>query len=529
MTILGSKRGLFGVVLFLGLLAMTSRSITDPDLWWHLRTGQWAVENGRVPHTDPFSFTRGGSPWVSHEWLSEIIFFELWKRGGPGALIAFSAVITTAGFLLLYWRCPGRPQWAAALTALGATASALSWGARPQMFTFTLASLLLWLLERGEKHSRIVLLVPPLFLLWLNLHAGFALALALLLLYGLGLALECVSGSEPWEKSGPTIARVFAVTLACFALVPLNPSGAQLYRYPLETLFSGGMRDVIMEWFSPNFHQWLMVPLLLVFLILIVAMARSRPRVKGRTLLPLLFTAGAALDAVRHIPIFILLAIPVVAAALAPTSEAPLLMRRRPVSRSAAAIINGAALILLSAFAVGRWIELARQQPVQEAAHFPRAAVAFLQSHEEGERLFAYYDWGGYAIWELYPRYRVFADGRADLYGDELLRECSQTVPQIRAGWEQVLQSWDVQTVMIPPSTALAQALMIHGGWSQAYRDQQAAIFVRVRAKPDKAEVIEDGSRAKKCILVHPDSAKLMITHWNGSSVAGVEWVGPRR
>ncbi len=95
----------FAAILLLGLLAMTARNAVDPDLWWHLRTGQWIVETGHVPHSDPFSFTRAGEPWVSHEWLSEVVFYELWKHGGAVALIVFSAMVTTLGFMLLYLRC----------------------------------------------------------------------------------------------------------------------------------------------------------------------------------------------------------------------------------------------------------------------------------------------------------------------------------------------------------------------------------------------------------------------------------------
>src|ERR1700719_1802349 len=165
----------FAAILLFGLLAMTARPATDPDLWWHLRTGQWIVETGHVPHSDPFSFTRAGHAWVSHEWLSEVAFYELWKHGGAAALIVFSAIITTAGFLLLYLRCRlcgAKKHWAAAATVFGALASAPSWGARPQMFTFTLASLLLWLLESGnelergnkEDRPRLLFWIPPLFL-----------------------------------------------------------------------------------------------------------------------------------------------------------------------------------------------------------------------------------------------------------------------------------------------------------------------------------------------------------------------------
>ena len=86
-----NKRAFFGGILLFGLLAMTARSATDPDLWWHLRTGQWIVETGHVPHSDPFSFTRAGHAWVSHEWLSEVVFYELssflFNNNGPDTVI----------------------------------------------------------------------------------------------------------------------------------------------------------------------------------------------------------------------------------------------------------------------------------------------------------------------------------------------------------------------------------------------------------------------------------------------------------
>ena len=172
---LGETQVAFIAILSLGLLAMTARGTTDPDLWWHLRTGQWIVETGHIPHVDPFSFTRRGQPWVAHEWLSEIVFYKLWKYLGFSGLIVFSAMITSAGFMLLFFRCPGKRHWAAGATVMGALASAPSWGVRPQMFTFTMACLLLWLIERGEERPRLLFWIPPLFLLWLNLHAGFAL------------------------------------------------------------------------------------------------------------------------------------------------------------------------------------------------------------------------------------------------------------------------------------------------------------------------------------------------------------------
>ncbi len=476
-----SRARFFGWVLLFGLLAMTARNAVDPDLWWHLRTGQWIVGTGHVPHADPFSFTRPGHAWVSHEWLSDLVFYELWKHGGAAALIVFSAIVTTAGFMLLYLRClpyGEKKHWAAAATVLGALASAPSWGVRPQMFTFTLASLLLWLVESGEGRPRLLLWIPPLFLLWLNLHAGFALGPALLFAYGVGLIVETAVGDTPWLQARRILLRVLLLLLACLALVPFNPSGAQLYRYPFDTLRSPGMRSFIVEWFSPNFHDWLYRPFLLVWLLVLTALASSRSRPKGRVLVPLLLTSFAALDAVRHIPIFVLVAIPVIAAALPIASASSLVPRRHPDSSRLRPLFNGAVVILIVVFALVRWASLARNQNAREAEQFPEKAVAFLRSGDYPQNVFVYYDWGGYAIWKLYPEYRVFVDGRADLYGNDLLRQF-QTVVQLRTGWRSVLERWRVEAVLVPPACAVAQALLLDPEWHVAFSDSKAIILLR--------------------------------------------------
>lgn len=488
LTTLQNPQIAFAAILLFGLLGMTARSATDPDLWWHLRAGQWIVETGLIPHTDPFSFTRAGHAWVAHEWLSEVVFYELWKHGGAAALIVFSAVITTAGFMLLYLRCPGKRHWAAAATVVGAWASAASWGARPQMFTFVLASLLLWLIEVGESRPVLLLWVPPLFLLWINLHAGFALGPALLLAYGIGLLAETAFGDTPWAQARPILLRVLLLVVACMALLPLNPSGAQLYRYPLDTLRSPGMRSFIGEWFSPDFHEWLYRPLLLVWLLVLIALSGSRSRPRARVIVPLLLTAFAALDAVRHIPIFAAVAMPVIAAALPYTSVSVSGSQRRSVLSRFRPLFIAAVVILMAALALMKWTTLARGQEAREATQFPQKAVDVLHAGDYPRRLFVYYDWGGYALWRLYPEYRVFVDGRADLYGDDLLRQF-KTAVQLRTGWQDVLDGWDVQAVLLPPSCALAQALLLDSKWRTAFGDSQSILLLRRQPTVENAAI----------------------------------------
>src|SRR4029077_1416151 len=127
--------------------------------------------------------------------------------------------------------------------------------------------------------------------------------------------------------------------------------GAQLYRYPFDTLRSSGMRSFIGEWFSPDFHDWLYRPFLLLWLLLLTALATSRARPKGRVMVPLLLLSVAALDAVRHIPIFVLVAIPVIAAALPAARASAAASQRRPISSLFRPSFNLAAVILIAVFA----------------------------------------------------------------------------------------------------------------------------------------------------------------------------------
>ena len=485
----------FTWILFLGLLAFTARPATDPDLWWHLRTGQWIVEHRQIPHTDPFSFTREGLPWVSHEWLSELLLFGLWRYTGWGGLIIFSAIVTTAGFMLLFWRCAKPSHWAAATTVLGALASAPTWGVRPQMFTFALASLWLLLLERSQDRPWRLAWLPPLFLLWLNLHAGFALGPALLIAYGAGLIWEALTGETEWQLVRGQALRLLLTIGICLALVPLNPSGAQLYRYPLDTLLSGEMRSFISEWHSPDFHRAIYSPLLLLGLALVIAFTFRRARPRSRTVVPLLATFLAALDATRHIPIFVLFAVPVLAAAIyvpRPTVS----LRRHPGPSRTKVTATALVLAMLAMFAAIQWTKLARDQSANEAEMYPARAVRQLPSLH-ADRVFGYYDWGGYLIWKLYPTTKVFVDGRADLYGADLLRQF-QAVMQLKPAWRQILDAWNVETVLVPSTSATAQSLALDPDWNLRYQSSDTSLFVRRTntSRTPETQTISQAARA---------------------------------
>jgi len=470
-----STRRVFIAVLFLGLVGMAARNVVDPDIWWHLKTGEWITQHRAVPQLDPFSYTRAGQPWTAHEWLSDLVIYCLYRSTGAGGLIVAFGMIHCAAFFLLYLRCGGNRFVSGAITAWGALATATLLGVRPQIISLLLASLWLLILERPEPNQKLLWWTLPLLVLWVNLHAGFALGLVFLGLFLLGELFEKMFTSS-FSISNARVGALSVTLLLNLFLVPLNPNGTRMFWYPLETLRSKAMQGSIDEWASPNFHRSEQWPFLLLLLATLAAMAWSRARVRPRDVLLLLTSAFAGLSSIRMIPFFVLVAVPLVSRSVkSGLGREHSSTRQRP---AVFAVLNAVILLAMAGFVSLHLAQLIRGQPQAEASHFPTGAVAYLAAHPPAGPIFNHYDWGGYLIFKLYPVTRVFIDGRADLYGDHLMEQCTDSY-YLMDGWRLPLSEWRIQTVIVPADSPLATGLRSAPGWVQSYEDSKSVIFSR--------------------------------------------------
>ncbi len=473
-----TARLLFTVLLFLGLFAMSLRPIADPDFWWHLRTGQLIAETGSIPRADLFSFTLPGKAWVAHEWLTELAFYGLYKAGGYGLLMAAFSLIITAAFLLVYLRSPGRPYAAGFSVLLAALASAPAWGVRPQMISLLFTAIFLYLLDLFQEKSRwqILLPLPLLTALWVNLHAGYFLGLAVLGLCLGGEALSILAGLLRSERPSLQKAALLALALTASLLAALlNPNTWRILVYPFETLTSPSMMQFIQEWFSPDFHRPEWMPLAVLILALIAAPALARRPVPPTRVLLAVFFGFAALRSMRHVPLFALTAVPLLAAQLAALTE-----RRREVQAPPrfARWLNPL-LLGLTLLAVGlRFVSVLQQQPLAEAESYPKAAVDWIVKNRPAGNLYNTYGWGGYLIWRLYPHYPVYIDGRADVYGNEFIYDYMK-IYYGQPGWEEKLEAAGVRLALVENDSGIAYALGGSEAWQMAYKDDKALIFVR--------------------------------------------------
>lgn len=453
------------------VLAVRQSVSIDPDLWWHLKAGQQIIDTRSIPHTDDYSFTKQGSEWVAHEWLSEVIMNALYRVSGLTGLVTIFSLIIVIALWLTYRRCDGRPYAASIAILLGAAASSPLFGVRPQMLTLLLASIYIFILEKAD--TRRLWWLVPLMLLWVNLHAGFALGLALIALFIVRAVLD-----GDWNQIRP----LFLVLIVCTAVVPLNPNGFRMFSYPYETLTSPSMAAFIQEWASPDFHKTTYLPLAILLLSTFAAMALSPTRARLGEIFLVLITALGALRSVRHIPIFSLFAVPVLAKHLWAIAKDrgwdKLLTGAETRPTGIKLLINLVLLLAPVALAVTRVWDFASHQQKYEALRNPVAAVEFLKSQHLPGPIYNRYGWGGYLIYQLYPEYRVYIDGRADVYGDAFFTEAMQAYDGV-GNWKETLDRYGIQTVIIDTNVALSTALRNDQEWSKVYEDDQAVIFTR--------------------------------------------------
>jgi hypothetical protein len=469
------------------VLAVVARRAGDPDIWWHLRTGQWILLHGALPATDLYTYTVDTHAWINHEYGTEILIALLFGWGGFAALsLAFAAIIW-AGFLLILARIRMEPAPAVVtalvlgLVALGAEAV---WGPRPQMMTFTLSCLELYWLEgfmRGR--SRAVFALPLVVVGWANLHAGFVISLVFL---ALALVVQgMISLADRRDRQARRRAvQLAAVLITCTLAGAVNVHGFAVYGYAWGTQFDALQQSFVAEWQSPNFHDLSSRGMEVMLLLLLFALALRRPRLWDVGLAAT--TTLLALSAIRNEAIFVAAVGPILAWSYANAwrrvqahrlyDRVGAFCRRRGVLRvGLAAVVVAAAGT--SAF-IGRTLS---QQTAATAANFPVGAANWLAAHPSvGTHMLNASDWGGYLAYRFYPiaNRRVFIYGEYLVMGDPLIQDIYD-IEHAAPDWQTILATHRVDYVVERPNSPLSEALAVDPGWHEVYGDGFAVIFTR--------------------------------------------------
>lgn len=442
------------------LLAITVQPFRDPDVWWHLALGRYIVEHGISAH-EPFSFLPAANPWVHQQWLYEVVLYRVVGLGGDGlasllmGAASVAAVVIAALSVPRSARIPG--AWLAAAMVLSGLVMSEVVGVRGQVITLLGTAVTLLVLTRWrEGGTRALWALPPLFLIWVNLHAGFVVGFIVLL-----IACAAASPLPPCTRINrrPLLVAVVISALATFA----NPAGPAIYQYVSETFLNPTLTSAITEWLSPDFHNlWLRIFEAEAVLLVTLWTIGGGPRLIDL----LLGGAGlvATLQAQRNVSLFAIIALPQIAyygaQAWRLRVQPVLAQRRLTPPRQMHPLASGTAVTLIAAAvafsAVLPNISKASAESFV-AMRYPQAPADFVAAHLSGRRLYSIDTWGGYLAYRFPEGRVVFLYGETGLFGDKDLQTYEQ-IHLLQPNWTEVLQRYSIGDAVVPLHSQEASA-----------------------------------------------------------------------
>jgi hypothetical protein len=478
------------IAIFWGIVASGPRILNfDGDLPRHILTGNLILQTRQVSTTDIFSFRTTGHPSFPHEWLLQVLFATVCNGLGLDGIVLLVGLVIMLTWGIVYRQAIRKSRSffsALILTALAVGASQIHVLPRPHIFTYLLTAIWITLLESiDDNKTRRWWLLPIVMLLWVNLHGMFALGMIILGIYLAGDFFD--RPSRAWFTSQKAKSLLLGGGLSLLATF-FSPSGPKIWGAIASLGSNAYIISKIPEYQSANFHLPETWPFIILLLLTMIGFARSTERISWIYILLAVSFAGMALYTSRMLPLFAIVVTPITAQVIAnwirkEYPQSRLLAMEENISKT-----NSTANGLLWIFAIiviaamlpvsGRTMDPEGRGNVFDERFFPVDAVSWLQAHPQNRHMFNEFDWGGYLLLKLWPSQQIFMDGHTHIYGETLTREYEQVIT-LGTGWQEILEKYDVNWVIMRKNAPLVKALSTLENWEIAYEDSTAIILVR--------------------------------------------------
>jgi hypothetical protein len=504
----------FFLSVFLRLLfALGNSLLKDADTGYHIRAGEFILNTLSVPKKDVFSYTSPSLPWTAHEWFSEVIMALVYKGFGLTGIVIFFSFLIAVVYSVLFRTIrtdKGNIIFATLLIFLVVPSSQLHWLARPHIFSLLLTVTWYRLLDSYQyKKGNYLYALPPLMFLWVNLHGGFMFGFILLAVYLVGNAIPLVFMLDHEKKQEIAKIKFLALTgVACLITAVINPYGYRILLFPLQLTSDKFLMDNISEYLSPNFHGW--VPFRYLLFLTIAIFGISKARLNLIELILIVGLTHMALYSARYIPLFAIIAAPILlrqAESVLNSGHGTWIdffkRRSRGIARIDASS-KGHIWPILTVLMVCFFVAMGKIEYKFDEKLKPVRAVEFLKKEDLKGNMFNNDEFGDYIIYAAWPKYKVFIDGRLDMYGSKRIREYIQ-VANVQPGWEGVIQKYDIRWIIYNANSSLSLFLMQSDDWHLIYADKVAAIFVK--NIPENQHIIDKYADVKLVTKGREDSS----------------------
>jgi hypothetical protein len=483
-------------LLLISVAVLGITPITDADVWWHLKFGEMFVQRRGFPAHDPFVFTAGDAPWIIRAWLAEVIFSLLSRAGGLDALIIFKAALFTFTVGLMWslgaaLRCP-QPA-AAALLVLGAFVVRPRVVERPELFSFPLLAWYLFVLM-GRRGGRSPYLLIPAHILWANLSSSFFLGLLLPwpFIADAWALRRRAAGREPHAEMRPSLRHTVRAALLLFPASALTPQGLRVFVWPfvlprmptISQLEEFQKLPVAMSLCTWCLEEGIAFVVLSLAALAVCLVRMKRGGAVGPGSWALVLGSGAVPFVLyyRLLPYCALILAAVAMQGIGALSQAqPEDPGRRSdlLARPAATASLAVFLLAFLTYMLLREGRLPFGLGVTPNL-FPEGAARFIQTADARGPLFNDLAFGGYLLWSLFPRHRVFihSDYWHSASDDQLIARLFRS-EQDPATFGALMAQYQIELIVIPNKEAAWQFLAADPRWALLYWDQVASVYAR--------------------------------------------------
>lgn len=443
--------------LGIGLVVLACLSPVQNDTWWHLRSGEEMVRTRTLLFEDRFTTTVYDQFFWNHSWLSQVIFYGLFRAGGLPLLTLVCASVIASAWAVV-WRLMRGPTTDRLIFVAVAVASAtVTWSIRPQVFSLLLAMVAAWCASEDRWRP-----LPLVFVLWANLHAGFVMGIALLGASVLSALL--FDRSRFWSRA--------SWTLVCVLATAVTPLGFNNWRQVAESM-TRSHANAIQEWqptaWPPENLAFWGIALLLVALV--VRRWRSLEHPSDRVLVvAAAIVLPLAVRSLRNVPIFAMVAAPAISRLFLQKPErrnqqAPTVLRPAVTLTIAALVMAMGAAVVVAAWSQS-WPLLGWRPIGPEAVEAIRSCRGPIYNTYEG---------GGPIIWFV-PSQRVFIDSRQDPFPVSLIQQATEVE---RTGeYRELFGRWSINCAVLPPESPTI-ARLAADGWTPRFKDQRWVVLDR--------------------------------------------------
>lgn len=505
----------FILIIILAFYALTLAqpiNLATADLGRHIKNGEMVSKDLAVLKTNFYSYTYPDFPFINHHWLSGVIFYLIYSLGGFLGLSLFFIFISLATFYLFFhlaWKYANFTI-AALLSVVVIPLLATRSEIRPELFSYFLAGLFFWLLFNYQNKKlafKWLWIIPVLEALWVNLHLYFALGIFLIGVFWLEsfLKVRKVGGMREVREIGVILGLSLASTL-------LNPAFLSGALHPLH-IYENYRYRVLEEqtfWFIENIMVY---PPAFYFKIvlgvfLLSWFIKAKEIIKGKNIPVAVFLISAILTAlglvmVRNFALFGLFALTVTAINVRSLANLKIEMGaeyRNLVLPTTLILLILVMVVINPNFWASKNFGLGLQEGNDSAARF------FLENNLQGPIL-NNYDIGGYLIFYLYPKHKVFVDNRPETYPGSFFQDVYIPLQENDEKWQEADQKYHFNSVFFyrRDATPWGQNFLVKKiqdpNWAPVFVDDNNIIFLK--RNETNLEIIKKYGLPKSMFTVH--------------------------